>query len=218
MNYYKGIQTRSSIEKRSKFTIQGNTIVSIIMMVSLLIVLGPALFASYALSFTPCPLLGPAYPPFTLDNNSNILQSALNELNTKFDDLMQTGTGPNGQVTPYTTSFSVALFSTNQGTAADDPFFFEYHYTAPSLKNSATGVQSVDANSIYRIGGLTEVFTIWSVLIEAGDGVWNDPVTKYVPELKKAAQEKGDGVVDWQSITVGQLASHMSGVSRDCES
>ncbi|KUL85843.1 hypothetical protein ZTR_07344 [Talaromyces verruculosus] len=185
------------------------------MMVSLLIVLGPALLASYALSFTPCPLLGPAYPPFTLDNNSTILQSALTELNTKFDNLMQTGTGPNGQVTPNTTSFSLALFSTNQGTAADDPFLFEYHYTAPSFRNSTTGVTAVDANSVYRIGGLTEVFTIWSVLIEAGDGVWNNPVTNYVRELKKAAQEKGDGAVDWQSITVGQLTSHMSGISRD---
>lgn len=206
------------MRKDQILTIQGITIVSIIMMVSLLIVLGPTLLASYALSFTPCPLLGPAYPPFTLDNNSTILQSALTELNTKFDDLMQTGTGPNGQVTPNTTSFSVALFSTNQGTAADDPFLFEYHYTAPSFRNSTTGVTAVDANSVYRIGGLTEVFTIWSVLIEEGDGVWNNPVTNYVPELEKAAQEKGDGAVDWQSITVGQLTSHMSGISRDCES
>lgn len=187
------------------------------MIFPLLIVLSPALFATYALSFTPCPLLGPAYPPFTLNNNSTILQSALTDLNTKFDELMQIGIGSNGQVTPNTTSFSIALFSTNQGTAADEPFFFEYHYTAPSIQNATTGVQSVDANSVYRIGGLTEVFTIWSVLIEAGDGVWNDPVTKHVPELKNAAQEKGDGVVNWQSITIGQLASHMSGISRDCE-
>lgn len=81
-------------------------------------------------------------------------------------------------------------------------------------------MQTVDANSIYRIGGLTEVFTIWTVLIEAGDGIWNDPVTKYVPELREAVQGKGSndiGDVDWQSITVGQLASHMSGISRDCK-
>jgi hypothetical protein len=206
------------LEKVQIYTVQELTVVSLTIMVPLLIVLSPALFASHALSFTPCPLLGPAYPPFALDNNSTILQSALTELNTKFDELMQTGTGTNGQVTPNTTSFSITLFSTNQGTAADDPFFFEYHYTAPSLKNSTTGVTAVDANSVYRIGGLTEVFTIWSVLIEAGDGVWSDPVTKYVPELRKAAQGKECGAVDWQSITVGQLASHMSGISRDCES
>lgn len=181
------IQTRQNIKRSAILTIQVITIVFLLIMVPLLIVLSPALFASYALSFAPCPLLGPAYPLFTLDSNSTILQSALTELNSKFDDLIRIGNGLNGQVSPNTTSFSITLFSTNQGTASSEPFLYEYHYTAPSLKSSTTGVNSVDANSVYRIGGLTEVFTIWSILIEVGDGVWNDPVTKYVPELRKAA-------------------------------
>ncbi|EED15033.1 alkaline D-peptidase, putative [Talaromyces stipitatus ATCC 10500] len=160
-----------------------------------------------------------AYPPFKLENNSTALQSALTKLRSQLDQLIQTGNGQYGPVTPNTTSFSIALFSTNPGTAADEPFFFDYHYTAPSLKDSTTtGVRSVDADSIYRIGGLTEVFTIWCLLIEAGDEVWNNPVTKYAPELEGAARARGSGDidgVDWESITVGQLASHMSGISRD---
>jgi CubicO group peptidase (beta-lactamase class C family) len=180
------------------------------------------LLASYALSFTPCPLLGPAYPPFTLSQNSTILSTALENLTAQFDQLMATGHDSHGSVTPNTTSFSIALFSTNPGTAASNPFFYEYHYTALSLENSTTGVTSVDADSIYRIGSLTEIFTIWSVLIEAGDHIWNDPVTKYVPELEEPAAKLNSGnevnaVVDWRSVTVGQLASHMSGISRDCE-
>lgn len=193
-------------------------------MVSRSSLLGFALFASHALSFfTPCPLLGPAFAPYTLDTNSSILVKSLKNLTDQFDNLMQTGHDSHGDVSPNTTSFSVTLFSTNAGTAADDAFFWEYHWTAPSLKSSSSnGVKSVDANSIYRIGGLTEIFTIWSVLIEAGDSIWNEPVTKYVPELEAAAsaaagQKDPVDVVDWYSITVGQLASHMSGISRDCK-
>ncbi|GMG13577.1 unnamed protein product [Aspergillus oryzae] len=52
------------------------------------------------------------------------------------------------------------------------------------------------------------------------DAIWHDPVTKYLPELiTKSANAKQDPVryVDWEDITVGQLASHMAGLSRDCE-
>ncbi|GAB1198373.1 hypothetical protein APSETT444_007692 [Aspergillus pseudonomiae] len=171
-------------------------------------------------SFTPCPLLGPAFPAFTLDKNSTTLTSALANLTGQFDELYIQGSGSHGEVYPNTTSFSVSLFSTNQGSASADPFFFDYHYTAPSLRNSSSQIQHVNQDSIYRIGGLTQIFTIWTILVEAGDTIWNDPVTKYLPELAETTESANvtqDPIqyVDWKDITVGQLASHMSGLPRD---
>lgn len=83
-------------------------------------------------------------------------------------------------------------------------------------------MHTVDANSIYRIGGLTQVFTVWTFLIEAGDSHWNMPVTAYLPELAQVTQElnaKQDPVnyVNWDDILVGELASHMAGIARGCE-
>ncbi|KAF3482625.1 uncharacterized protein GIQ15_05384 [Arthroderma uncinatum] len=57
------------------------------------------------------------------------------------------------------------------------------------------------------------------MLIEAGDWIWNTPVTEYIPELADVVNRrdgKKDPVsyVDWEAITVGQLASHMAGISR----
>ncbi|KAK6812578.1 hypothetical protein RU639_011752 [Aspergillus parasiticus] len=171
-------------------------------------------------SFTPCPLLGPAFPAFTLDKNSSILTSALANLTGTFNEQNSKGSGSHGDTTPNTTSFSFSLFSANQGTASASPFFFDYHYTAPSLQNSSSQIRHVNRDSVYRIGGLTQIFTVWTSLVEAGDGIWHDPVTKYLPELAaitKTANAKQDPVryVDWEDITVGQLASHMAGLPRD---
>ncbi|KAM5464741.1 hypothetical protein MauCBS54593_006834 [Microsporum audouinii] len=171
-------------------------------------------FASLGISFTPCPLLGPAFPEFTLDASSEILAPALKDLTETFDRLIFEGNGSHGEIYPNTTSFSLSLFSVNQGSARNQPFFFDYHYTAPPLKSHHVG-----KNSIYRIGGLTKIFTIWTILIEAGDRIWNNLVTEYIPELADAmnhqdAKQDPVSYVNWEVVTVGQLASHMAGISR----
>ncbi|OJI97598.1 hypothetical protein ASPVEDRAFT_79301 [Aspergillus versicolor CBS 583.65] len=167
-----------------------------------------------ALSFTPCPLLGPAFPPYTLDTDDKILNKALETLTHKFNTQLGGNSGSHGETSPNTT-FSVALFSANPGTAAEEPFFWEYHYAAPWLnKSTSGGARVVDKDSVYRIGGLTEVFTVWSLLLGDGGLILDEPVTEYLPELNRAA---GDDIerVAWDEVTVGQLASHMSGLARD---
>ncbi|KAE8154348.1 beta-lactamase/transpeptidase-like protein [Aspergillus avenaceus] len=161
-----------------------------------------------ALAFTPCPLLGPGFPAFSLDTNSTTISSALKELTGSLDKLYTKGNGSHGEVTPNTTSFSLSLFSTNKGSAADRPVFYDYHYTAPSAKSA------VDKDSVYRVGGLTQIFTVWSLLIEVGDGIFNDPVTKYLPELANVHGKDALKYVNWEDVTVGQLASHMGGLAR----
>lgn len=60
---------------------------------------------------------------------------------------------------------------------------------------------------------------MWSLLLaEDGDRILNDPVTKYLPELPGGTgDQEAIEHVQWGDVTVGQLASHMSGISRDCE-
>lgn len=171
-----------------------------------------------ALSFTPCPLLGPTYPPFKLDTRDPIIVDSLKNLTESFDELMRTGIGVNGPITKNTTTFGMALFSANNGNAEDEPFFWQYHYTAPEYKKIIGRPQNVTKESVYRIGGLTEVFTVWSLLLTVGDKIFNDPVTKYLPELANGLSTATSiSHTKWDEITVGQIASHMAGIARDCE-
>ncbi|KAI9040333.1 alkaline D-peptidase [Aspergillus affinis] len=177
-----------------------------------LLVLAPSVF-----SFTPCPLLGPAFPPFKLDPSSKDVSKAIKELKHELDDQIKSGNGSHGITYSNTTSFSLALFSTNEGAGSDGPFFYDYHYTAPSLRQSKH-YRAADANSVYRIGGLSQIFTVWTLLATADDGVLDDAVTEYLPELESAkrdAAEHADSFVAWERVTVGQLASHMAGIARD---
>ncbi|KAJ5445148.1 Beta-lactamase-related protein [Penicillium cf. griseofulvum] len=147
------------------------------------------LLYSSALSFTPCPLLGPAFPPFSLDTKDKTIGGALQKLTHELDILVATNTGAHGDVSPNTT-FSIALFS-SVGNAEDEPFFWQYHHTAPALNDSLVGSHAADKDSIYRIGGLTEVFTVWSLLLTRdGDQIFDDPVTKYLPELADSTSEQ----------------------------
>ncbi|KAK2789736.1 hypothetical protein FQN51_002679 [Onygenales sp. PD_10] len=173
-------------------------------------------------AFTPCPILGPSFPYPKISTGDKLLKSALGDLTGQFNELVETGNSSHGTVTPDTTSFSIALFTSdnNEEDKNNAPFFYEYHYTAPALEKSHTGVQAVDSDSVYRIGGLTQLFTVLTTLVEAGDSLWNEPVTKLVPELAEAAgrlDAKRDPVkyVDWEEVTVGHLSSHMAGIARD---
>ncbi len=75
-------------------------------------------------------------------------------------------------------SFSLDIFSTNEAHS-----IFSYHNSAPSVPNSTTGVKKVDANTVYRVGSITKLFTVLVFLVGAGDARFNDPITRYIPEL-----------------------------------
>lgn len=112
------------------------------------------------------------------------------------------------------TSFSVDFYSLHDGSS-----LFNYHYTGINQQNATQGVTKVDSNTIYRIGSISKVFTVYTYLANVGDVSWNQPITKYVPELAEAAQSsENDSPVDafrWEDITIGALASQLGGVPRD---
>ncbi|KAL1606527.1 hypothetical protein SLS60_003932 [Paraconiothyrium brasiliense] len=163
--------------------------------------------------FSPCPLLGPRFPIPTQLSASPIFQSGLKNLTNAFDDYVANLNGTFGP-TSSSTSFSVALFSTDD-TNSTRPFLYEYHHTAPSLVNGTSGAVEVDADTVYQIGDLTTLFTTWLFLIEAGEQHWNDPVSRWVPELREAAHGTTSSIsVDWDDVTLGDLAAHLGGIGQ----
>jgi hypothetical protein len=170
-------------------------------------------------AFTPCPILGPNYPipPSSSLSNSTIIQQGLSDLTALLDQTIFPNNSTHGPTSPNTTSFSIALFHSASGNGASSPFFYEYHHTASSWVN-----QQIDADSIYRIGTLSQIFTVWAFLIETGEKYWNEPATRFIPELAQIAKSftaKSDMVecVDWTDVTLGDLAGHMAGIGRECE-
>jgi CubicO group peptidase (beta-lactamase class C family) len=158
-----------------------------------------------------CPYQGPAFPKPTNLAAAEAVQSALSGLTTTFKAReTQPIMNPNG------TSWSIQVFS-----ASMDTPLWEHYHTAGDLKYSDTpGVKTPGPDTVYRLGSLTKIFTIMTFLIHGGEEYWNTPVTRWVPELKAlASRADADPVmnVDWDSVTVGNLATQMGGIVRDCK-
>ncbi|KAI0102500.1 beta-lactamase/transpeptidase-like protein [Nemania sp. FL0031] len=156
-----------------------------------------------------CPFPGAAFPKPTNLASSPTIQAALKNVTAAFETYDRDPAN-----NPNTTSWSLQIFSAS----SDEPLWEHYHTAQNLLGEDGSGNVTVGPDTIYRLGSLTKIFTILTFLAEAGDTYWNDPVTKYVPELQVlAARAMADPVmyVDWSSVTLGGLASHMAGITRD---
>lgn len=170
-----------------------------------------------------CPPLGPVFPkpPSDILSSSPAIISALSNLTSTF-----TARDLDNNTGAYSTSYSIEVWS------ATDPSgtpLWSWHHTAPNLTRSVgngtytntTGVRRVDKNTVYRLGSLTKIFTIYTWLVQDGDVKWNTPITEYVPELQAVADRSSQDAVanvDWGDVTIGALASQMAGIVRDCKS
>ncbi|KAI0487180.1 beta-lactamase/transpeptidase-like protein [Xylaria cf. heliscus] len=156
-----------------------------------------------------CPFQGAAFPKPVNLAASPTIQAALKNLTAAFETYDQTSSiNPNG------TSWSLQVFSAS----SDEPLWEHYHTANNLLDNDESGNFTIGPDTIYRLGSLTKIFTMLTFLTEAGDSYLNDPVTKYVPELEiLAVKARSDPImsVDWSSITLSDLASHMAGIVRD---
>ncbi|KAI1340287.1 beta-lactamase/transpeptidase-like protein [Xylariaceae sp. FL0016] len=150
-----------------------------------------------------CPLEGSVFPKPAQLADSEAIKTAVANLTTTFENITSSA---------QNYSFAVEVFSAGHA----EPLFSVYH-TAPRLSTlNTTGVSKVDANTVFRLGSMTKVYTIYLFLIRAGDKIWNEPITKYVPELQALAN-RSDPVkyVAWDDVTIGGLATQMTGIPRD---
>jgi CubicO group peptidase (beta-lactamase class C family) len=157
-----------------------------------------------------CPLLGPDFPvPSNLLNDAQIISASQN-LSQQLDSLI------NGNSTDFDTSTS---FSIQWFTAESNQSLFQYHYTGPSVAQSSNGTQNITGDSIYRVGSISKLYTMYLFMAEAGDQYFTRPITDFVPELAQAALDATTSgttnATQWEDITVGALASQMAGIARD---
>ena len=171
--------------------------------------------ATTALAGPNCPPLGPVYEKPNKFNTSSAIQAAIANLTATFTAWDQNNSSA---IRANTTSYSIEIFSASK----EHPVIFSWHHTAASLAGdtNTSGVRQANADAVYRLGSLTKIFTIYTWLAQDGDSKWNEPITKYVPELAAAAaRAKSDPVanVPWDEVTIGSLAGQLSGAIRDCE-
>lgn len=161
-----------------------------------------------------CPPLGPVYEKPYRFKDSAAMQSAIANLTEVFQALDQNNSTA---MRANTTSYSIEVFSTSE----EEPLIFSWHHTAAALREAKnnSGVRETSADTVYRLGSLTKVFTVYTWLVQDGDVKWNEPITKYVPELAAAADSARDDPVahvPWDEVTIGALAGQLSGAIRDC--
>lgn len=168
-----------------------------------------------------CPPLGPVYEkPQGLSTDASIRLAAQNLTAVLNRQVKSLNNSTDTTVLNVNTSFSIDFFS-----AHDQESLFQYHFTAPVLNVSST--KKVDENTVYRIGSISKLVTVFALLLQDGKVHFDDPITKYVPELARFAEQENENceesetyndsiTTQWSEITVGALASHLADIGRVC--
>ena len=152
----------------------------------------------------PCPVYGPLFPAPTNLRDHPRTKSMGKDLETRLQQRRNGG--------DFYYSYVLQTYTSNEGV------LWQNSYTTPRMRTiNTTGVREVDENTVHRIGSVTKMLTVYAFLIQVGDRIWNDPVTKYIPELRSSAADNAVYRVDWDEVTVGSLASFESGLMRDCK-
>ncbi|KAF9241899.1 hypothetical protein DTO013E5_6874 [Penicillium roqueforti] len=164
-------------------------------------------FSVKAIQTTGCPILGPAFPaPTALSEDPTFLSKA-EELTSKLNDAIKNGSLP-------AISFAVQVFSSEEDDAP-----FDFYHTDDPVKVGSVGVQEVDEDTMFRIGSISKLWTMFLFMTLEGTQYFHEPVSKYVPELRtnySAAQAKDTiNYLQWSDVTIGELASHQAGLARD---
>ncbi|KAK4186759.1 beta-lactamase-like protein [Podospora australis] len=153
---------------------------------------------SNAINGKPCPPLGAVLPAPKQPSRDVIVAEAVKALKAKFDTI--------------TSALNDSAISIGVQSIWEDAPMVNLHFTPP-VKNE-NGTKEVNIDTIYRIGSASKVFTVLSVLQQSIS--FEDRVTKYLPELSRNQKNGSDiEAVRWEEVTVGSLASHVSGIGRD---
>ncbi|KAI1370627.1 beta-lactamase/transpeptidase-like protein [Hypoxylon crocopeplum] len=149
-----------------------------------------------------CPPLGPVIPaPINPSAHESVRQAIANvtdvfqNLTAEFDS----------------TGISIAVKSIHEA----DPLL-ELHHTPVTL--NPNGTTTIDSQTVYRLGSISKIFAVLA-LLQQSQVKMDDNVVDYVPELlqlKGETDEVNDiTAVRWNEVTLGSLASHMSGIGAD---
>ncbi|KAH7147368.1 beta-lactamase/transpeptidase-like protein [Fusarium sp. MPI-SDFR-AT-0072] len=149
-----------------------------------------------------CPPPGPVLPAAKSPSTSPHIKEAIDDLFAALKLVSETWY-PN-------TAISVAAKSLHEET----PFISHHIYPIGGLNTS--GVAVIDEETVYRVSSVSKLFPVLA-LLRLGVSL-EDPVIKYLPELRSIrVAEAPDAIttVEWEHITIGMLASHMSGIAAE---
>jgi CubicO group peptidase (beta-lactamase class C family) len=161
-----------------------------------------------------CPILGPSFPKPTGVASEQIFRDAASTLDHQLDIALSTGASEFGAGPFNRTTFSIGVFSTNE-----PGLIYQRHHTDASVANGSIGVRHVNGDTVYRIGSISKLITMYILLLVDGDQSLNRPVTEYIAELATPPKHEvlQNGVLPhWSDISVGDLATHLGGIVSDC--
>lgn len=168
---------------------------------------------SFSASAASCPLYGPVFPIPTNLANSSIFQNAIQNLTAEIKAALASGNSTYGPVDPAP-AYTLQIFNLE----SSKPLLELYH--SGTILSNSSGVQKVDGDSVFRIGSISKLVTVYAFLATVGDSVWNDLLPKWLPELRgtnipRKAHQDPIAYINWADITLGDLAGHTAGVPRD---
>ncbi|KAH7140024.1 beta-lactamase/transpeptidase-like protein [Dactylonectria estremocensis] len=164
-----------------------------------------------------CPPLGPVFSQPTNVSTHPESIAVAGEISAILNEAIRDGNFNGNKFDPTQVSFSIVFSSVNDATKHTA---FKYHHAASSGNLDPSSASKVTGDTIYRIGSVSKTFIVYALLIERGYSIFNDPITKYIPELQEIALQQGISSFDevtevaWDEVTVGSLASHMSGLGQ----
>ncbi|KAI9674562.1 MAG: hypothetical protein M1822_009057 [Bathelium mastoideum] len=162
-----------------------------------------------------CPLLGPVFPtPQKID--SSAFQGYAENFTGALEQALVTGQNSYGSWDNSTTSFSISVWSTTSNES-----LYEYHFEASQLQGAVSS-GALNNDTIYRVGSVSKLFTVYTYLAAVGDKYLDEPITKYIPELARIDEEtsrnSSANPIDnyrWSDITLRSIAAQLSGIVRD---
>lgn len=158
-------------------------------------------------TFYPCPFLGAAFSKPDGIGKDDTIKRATENLTATFKAGLTTGLLDN-----ETTAFSITLFSVSD--EENNPFY-AFHQTPPSLKMMSRGVKQITSDSVYRLGSVSKLYTVYSLLVADGFKNFYAPITDFIPELLNDTNGNSTST-KWEEITLQALASHLGGIGAEC--
>jgi CubicO group peptidase (beta-lactamase class C family) len=151
-----------------------------------------------------CPPIGPVLPAPTSPSSHQNVKNAIEAITET--------------IKAYSSLLHSSAVSVGVTSIYEDKPLLDFHHTPENL--DPRGVSKIDADSVYRIGSISKAYTTLAALKLKRVGM-HDPVTKYVPELRKLNKQQSEKnaitTVDWDKVSLQALASHMGGMPADCE-
>ncbi|KAF5009443.1 hypothetical protein FDECE_4325 [Fusarium decemcellulare] len=147
-----------------------------------------------------CPILGPVFPSNFDLSKTKAIRDAKKSFPTVIESLFSS------EVLNHTqTSFAIDVFST-----ATNESLYSYYHAGEGLHGTLT-TGDLDDGTIFRIGSVSKIFTVYSILAKHGLDIFNHPVTNYVPELAGNSDSDPLDKIKWEDVTVGALAAQQAG-------